>query len=155
MSENYEDLLDRSFNEIPKPKTLPNGSWRLQGRNATIIEPKEAGKSRQVMFVYQATEPMDDVSDTELAALGADYDYGLKPVFVRFWLQEGADYDKLRKHLEKHGIDTSRDGISIKEMLKTEFRGTEVAAYLDKRSFVDGVGEEQEENTATQFTPVS
>lgn len=154
MSENYEDLLDRSFNEIPKPKTLPGGSWRLKGRNASILEPKEAGKSRQVMFVYTATEPMEDVDDDALSALGEGYDYGLKPIFVRFWLQEGADYDNLRKHLAKHGIDVETD-TPVKEILKEQFRGTEILATLDTRSFVNSVGDEQEENTASNFTPVN
>jgi hypothetical protein len=152
MSDNYEDLLDKSFDEIPEPQVLPVGSWRLEGRNATFQAPKEAGKSATVLFVYKAKEPMDDVDEDELAKLGEDYDYGLKPIFVRIWLESGADFDKVRKHLKNHGISLE-GGKSIKDILKEDFRGTEVIASLDKRSFVNGVGEEQEENTATMFVP--
>lgn len=149
MSENYEDLANRSWDEIPEEKLLPTGSWLLRGRNATIQAPKEEGKSPQALFVYEPKGPMDDVSDEELAALGGDYDTSMNRIFVRFWLETGKDYHAVRDHLKKHGVE----GKNLAEAMKN-FKGSEVIAIIGQRSFTDNMGQTKDENTATNFTPV-
>lgn len=147
----YEDILNQSWGDVPEPKTLPNGSWRLKGKSAQFRAPKGQVPAT-AMFIYQAVEPMDDVDEDALRALGENYDYATKPIFFTIWLETGADFDAVRKHLAKHGVDVSTNA-GIKESLKA-FRGKEIVALLDKRTFVNAAGEEKDENTASQFTPV-
>lgn len=148
----YEAILNASFNEIPEVKTLPDGSWKLKARSAKFMPPKEEGNNPLVLFVYSAVEPMDDVNQEDLTALGDDYDYSGNSIFTRFYVESKADWDKVRKHIEKHGVDVTTDE-PVNEVLKG-VKGTEVIAYLKSRSFTNSAGQPSEENTATNFAPV-
>ena len=145
----YEAILNKSWDEIPPVKVLPTGSWLLRGQNATYQEGK-GDNSPSVLFVYKAKEPMEDVSTDDMDALGPEYDVSANRIFVRFFISDNADWDKVRKHLAKHGVDVHT---SISDSLKA-FKGTEVVAYLGTRTYTDNAGEEQEDNTASSFTPV-
>jgi hypothetical protein len=145
---NYEDILETSWDDVPQVKLLPVGSWLLKVRNASFQPPKKEDQSPSVLIVYTAKEPMDDVSDEELAELGEDYDFGENRLFVRFWIETGADKDNLRKHIEKHGIETK--GMTFAETLKA-LKGNEVIAYVAQKSFQNAAGVSVVENTATNF----
>jgi hypothetical protein len=151
MSDNYEDLANRSFDEIPEEKILPTGSWLLKARSGTIQPPKEAGKPETVLLVYTPVEPMDDVDAEEISALhnGSEYDYNMNRIFVRFYLESGRDVRNVREHLAKHGVT---EGKNIKELLKN-FRGTQAVAQVGYRQFQNSLGQTIEENTATNFVP--
>lgn len=151
MSDNYEDILDRGWDEIPEVKPLPVGSWLLKGRNASYQPAKTADKSPSVLFVYEPKEPMDDVDEAGLADLGKDYEYGNNRIFFRKWIETSADWDQVRNHLTKHGVDVK--GSSIKDTLAA-FKGTEVIAYLNHRSFVNAAGESQIDCQPTSFSAV-
>lgn len=146
MAENYEEILNRGWDEVPEVKVLPEGSWLLAGRNAAYKEP-EGDSNPFLMFVYEPKEPMDDVDTDALDELGADYDFSNNRLFFRMWLETSADWDKVRKHLVKHGIDVSG---SIKDSLDA-FKGTEIVSYLEQRSYTDNAGEPQVTNDPTQF----
>lgn len=148
----YKSILKTSWDAIPEPKTLPVGSWLLVGQGATFKAPADDTKSPQILFVYGVKTPMDDVDEGELANLGPDYDYGINKVYARFFVGENSDWHRVRQHLGKHGIDV--EGLSIEETLKA-FRGTEVIAFLDQRTYVNGSGQEVEENNPTSFIPVA
>lgn len=148
----YEDILSKSWDEIPEVQTLPVGSWLLRARNASYQAPKSADASPAVLFVYTAKEPMEDVDSEELSKLGDNYDISANRIFSRFFVQDAADWDNVRKHLAKHGIDTK--GQSIEESLK-QVKGREVIAYLGQRSFTTNAGETKEENTPSNFVPVA
>lgn len=145
----YADILTKSWDEIPEVKTLPNGSYLLRGRNASYQPAKNEDQSPAVLFVYTAKEAMDDVDAEDLEKLGDNYDLGANRVFQRFFVADGADWDNVRKHLSKHGIDAK--GKSIQDSLK-EFKGKEVVAYLSSRTFKTNAGEDKEENVASNFT---
>ena len=147
----YADIVQQSWDEIPEVKVLPAGSWLLRGRNATY-QPAKGEGSPSVLFVYGVKEPMDDVDNAELAKLGTDYDVEANKIFTRFFIGDNSDWDKVRKHLEKHGVTTK--GQSISDSLKG-FQGSQVIAYVDQRSFTNNAGQPQVENTASNFTPVA
>lgn len=149
MSGDYASILKKSWDEIPPVKVLPTGSWLLRGQNATYQEGK-GDNSPTVLFVYKAKEPMDDVSSEEMDALGDNYDVSANRIFVRFFISDNSDWDKVRKHLAKHGIDAKGE---IGDSLKA-FKGSEVVAYLGTRTYTDNAGEEHEDNTASSFTPL-
>ena len=149
--DDYASIVDRSWDSIPPVELLPQGSWLLRGQNATYQAAKGDG-SPSVLFVYKVKEPMDDVTAEDIEKLGQNYDVEANKIFTRFWIGDNSDWDKVRKHLAKHGVDTT--GKSISDSLK-EFKGTEIVAYLDQRSFQNNAGETQEDNVASNFTPVS
>jgi len=145
MAEDYADILDRGWEEIPQVKTLPVGSWLLEGTNASFKAGDDSNDS--IIFVYKAKEPMDDVDTDQLDELGADYDYSDNRIFARLWLETNADWDKVRNHLVKHGIDVSG---KISDSLK-EFKGSQVVSYLDTRTYTNSVGDEVVDNDPVQF----
>lgn len=148
MSETYESILDKQWDDIQKPEVLPVGSWLLQGRNAVHQPAKSADGNERILFVYSVKEPMDDVDEDALEALGADYDYTENRVFASFWLETGRDLDAVRTHLRKHGVDT--EGKTIKESLGA-FKGTQVVSYLDHKTYDNAAGETVQDNNPTSF----
>lgn len=145
----YEDILNQSWDNIPQPKTLPEGSYLLKGRNASFQAGKE-GQSNSFLFVYQVREAMDDVDADKLAELGADYDMENNQVFHKVWVETSVDYDKVRKHLALHGIEAKG---SIADTLKS-FKGSQVIAYLKLRTYLDKSGQQITTNQAEQFAKV-
>jgi hypothetical protein len=146
----YEDILNRSWDDIPEPKVVPVGTWRLKGENATWINAKAADQNDRILFVYSLMEPLSDVDEDDLTALG-DYDYTQNRVFAAFFMETAKDYDAVRKHMRKHGIDCT--GRSMKDTLGA-IKGTEVLAYLDTKTFTNSVGDVENDNDPKQFAPV-
>lgn len=151
MAENYETLLNQSWGEIPEPKTLPPGSWLLKGRNASYMPPKGESSAR-VLFFYTPKSPMDDVDESALNGLGANYDIEDNDIVATFWVEKKKDWAKVRNHLKKHGIEPAND-VPISETLKA-FKGTEVIAYLETKVYTNQQGEAEEQNNPTNFTPI-
>lgn len=149
----YADIADLSWDNIQEPKTLPVGSYLLRASNASFQPAKDADKSPVVMFVYRVKEPMDDVKTEELEELGAEYDITENKVFHRIYIEDGSSWDQVRKHLEKHRVEmVSGEGGVLKTLKK--FKGTEVIAYLEQRSFTRASGEVGIANNATTFAAV-
>lgn len=151
MAEKYEDLLNRSWDDIPEPKLLPAGSWLLRGKNVAMFPPSEEGKPARLAFFYNAKEPMDDVSQAELDALGEDYSFAENDIVKQFFINRNKDWDAVRKHLALHGIDTA--GKSQADTFKA-FGGTEVIAYLGTRTYTNGQGQTVIDNDASSFAAV-
>lgn len=150
-TENYGDILNRSFDDIPESRNAPDGSWLLRGRNAAYMAGKgEDSKGSKVLFFYELKEPMTDVDEESLKALEG-YDISEIDVSATFWADKNKDWDKIRKHLELHGVNTK--GVPITEALKG-FTGTETIGYVTTRTFTNAAGQVVEQNVASQFAPV-
>lgn len=149
MTESYTDILTTSWNELPKPQLLPLGSWLLKGKNAVYFPKKEGeDKNARVAFFYKAVEPMADVLETELEALGPDYDFQMNDLSHQIWIESSADWQKkVYKFLEKHAGWTP--GANPQEALKN-FQKTEVVAYMGERSYVRD-GETVTDNSLSTF----
>lgn len=147
----YNDLLNASWDEIPEQKLTPNGSWLLRGKNASFVAPKGDANGR-VLFVYSPKDPIEVDSDAiaELEAEG--YDVGDNQLFYTVWIERNSDWDKVRKHLAKHGIDDSSQ--TIAQSLKA-FRNTQVVGHVGVRTFTrKGSTETTIENTVDNFAAV-
>ncbi len=147
----YEDILNRSWDEIPEPQLLPVGSWRLKNRGASFMEAKSADQNDRVMFIYTAMEPLQDVDADAIAELG-DYDIGQNKLFFTIWIEGYNDWDAVRKHIAKHNIEVV-PGETPLETFK-RMKGSEVISWLDQRSFVATSGDTVETNDPTQFAKV-
>lgn len=148
----YADILSKSWDEIPETQVLPTGSYLLRARSASYQASKSEEGSPAVLFVYSAKEPMEDVDNEEFEKLGENYDIGANRIFSRFYVNDTADWDNVRKHLAKHGIDTK--GQSIEESLK-QVKGRDVVAFLGQRTFTTNAGETKTENNPSNFVAVA
>lgn len=146
---NYEEILSRSWDDLPEDKVLPEGSWILRGRNATFQKSEGKGGDR-FLFIYQVQEAMDDVDEKALSSLG-NYDVKDKQVFFTMFVQRPNDWKALRAHLAKHGIDVTGN---IQQSLQA-FPGTDVVAYLGTKTFTTKGGDVVTDNDPTQFSALS
>lgn len=148
MPDDYEDILNRSWDDIPEPQLLPDGNWRLKLRNATYQEAKSADKSPVVLFVYTPVEPLDDVDADRLEELGAEYDFTLNRLFQRFYVENGRDWATVKRHVAKHGVDTT--GRSIKESLEV-LKGSTIIGFLAATTYTNAAGEQVRDNEIKNF----
>lgn len=160
--EDYETIGDMSWDDVPEPKTLPKGPWMLQGKNAKRMPGREsdgatAGSSPYVLFFYKAVEPLVEVDDTELEALGSNYDVNINDLTFRIYIETKADYRKVESHLAKHGVVAGVDAAtgkkeSIDATLK-RFKSSKVIGVLGQRTFTDRSGDLRVDNTLSAFFP--
>ena len=158
--EDYETIGDMSWDDVPDPKVLPKGPWVLAGKNAKRMPGRagEDGKSDSspyVLFFYKAVEPLVEVDDDELAALGDEYDVQINDLTFRIYIETKADYRKVEAHLAKHGIvagvsEETGKKESIDATLK-RFKNSRVIGVLGQRTFKDRTGDLRTDNTIGSF----
>jgi hypothetical protein len=147
MADNYDDILDRAWDDLPEPVHL-FGDWVLVGKNAAFMKGENGKKSRQLFF-FGVAEPLD-VDPEFLAELGDEYDLGMNQIVHTIYIDNDRDWNDVRRFLRNVGVDT--EGLSVKESLKA-FTGTRVAASLGVRTYVVN-GEARTDNVASRFTAV-
>jgi len=151
-NETYEDILTSSWDDIPVPQLLPGGSWELKALGATFKKAQSDDKSDQVNFTYEPTDPLSDVSDAALEELGADYDYANNKLFAQFFVANPSDWDRVRKHIIKHGVDLT--GLTLEEGLKA-VRGKRINGHVSTRQYVDKNEESVTVNQVKDFVAVT
>lgn len=146
----FEELANRSWDDIPEPKLLPKGHYKVVGLRIMhrLADPEDEKSKETVTPVYVVKEALDDVPMDALAELGDDYDLTCNKLYPRFWIESDADWGKVRKHLNAIGIDTTGRGMA--ETFKA-FEGSQAYCYLDHRTYKNRDGEMVTENTATGF----
>lgn len=147
----YDDILNRSWDDMPEAGLLPVGSWVITARNGAYLPPKDKTNAR-VIFFYKAKEPMDDVDTDALQSMGittGEYDLSLNEIAYTIWIEGPKDWGKVRDHLAIHGVET--EGMTLKESLKA-VKGADVVAFLDQNSFKRRDGTSVDENKPTSFS---
>jgi hypothetical protein len=148
----YDDILNQSFDDLQDDKILPLGDWVLKLRNAAFIPPKSENSNARVLFFYTPVEPVD-VDETEMGALGEDYDFTENQIVFQVWIEGNRSWRDVKSHLGRHkGVDLT--GGTIRDVLKKGVKGAEVMAYLDERSFENAFGELVTENSPSRFRPL-
>ncbi len=152
----YETILARGWDNIPKPKFLPDGSYRFRCASAKAIQPKTPDGNTRVSIGFEPQEPMEDVDTEALAALGEGYDIAENTIWVTIWLQRATDYAKLRNIMEKCGLNlddyVGKDGFenSLKALKNTECIGVVINGF-DK----DATGAQVPVNKITTFSDLN
>lgn len=157
MSEDYSDLLNMTWDDIPKEQVLPNGPWLLAGKNVAFVRPRKEDQSPKVLFTYKAKEPSPEVNQDELEEMvGSGYDFTINDLNMTFYIESPKDWDKVRVHLEKHGLSLSGRLFDSNGKLSfaRDFRGAEVVADLEQRNWEDDAHQIHWENKLTNFRPV-
>lgn len=156
MSIDYDDLINRTWEDIPEPELLPNGGWMLEGGNVSLIKPKEKGKSSKVLFSYKAKEPVS-VPDDLLEEMG-NYDFSINDLNFTIYLENASDWDKVRKHLELHGIELNKKDRLVNEAGKLsfakDFRGSKVIGDIRDRNYENADGVTIWQNSVSKFQRV-
>ena|ERR1700730_8233370 len=152
MPEKYSEILNRSWDDIPQPKLLPEGTWLLKVRNVQFFPANdERNQPDRVAFFFEAREPMDDVDAKDLAALGEGYSYSINEIAKQFSIFRTGDWEDVRKLLSMLGIETK--GQDQAATFKAA-RGAEVLGYLSQQTFTTKAGETKTLNQPTVFEPV-
>lgn len=146
----FDNILNRQWDDIPEVVLLPSGSYVLRGKNAAYKPATENGNAK-VLFFLIPKEPMDDVSPEALEALGADYDFSSNQIVKTVWIESNRDWATVKDILTKAGVDVEAG--TIQDSLKA-FKGAEVVAYVDQREYTSK-GQTRQENTADSFTALA
>lgn len=151
----YNDILDRTWDDIPEPKLLPGGGWLVVGKTVGLVKPKEDGQSLKVLFTLKAKEPIN-VASEELDELG-DYDITINDLQYTVYVESAADWDKVRKFLGIFGVEMSgrivnEDG---KLSFAKAFNGAEAVAEVGQRNYENKDGDVIWQNTLSKFQKVS
>lgn len=152
----YDDLVNRTWEDIPEPQLLPGGLWLNTGRNAGFMKPREEGQSAKVVFFYKPKEAIQ-VNEEDLAELGDDYDLSINDLTYTIYIESAADWDKVRKHMALHGVTMSGPLFDEngKLALNKKFKGAEVVAEVGQRSYDNDAGETIWQNTMAKFAKVA
>lgn len=152
MADDYESMLERTRAETPTLKLLPVGSYRLKSRGAKFSEAKASDKNDSVMFIYAASEPLEDVDIEQLAALG-DYDIAQNKLFFRIWIESEVDWSNFWKHVDKHGELGLGPDATRKEAMEA-LKSAEIIAWLEQRTFQNKAGDMVDTNDPVNFASV-
>lgn len=148
-NEDLGNILDRTWEDFPEEQTLPDGTYKLVGRNAAYMPPREEGKNGKVVFFFIPKEPVEGgVDEDALASLGDDYDITENEVTTTIWIERNRDWRQVESVLKTLGVDT--DGTTLKEQFK-KVKGKEVLAYVKTQSYDRNDGSKVISNVATQF----
>lgn len=145
----HNEIAKKSWGDIQPPALLPVGCWSLTCRAAKLMPPKKEGGKLQVLFMFEATEPMSDVSDEALAQLGDNWEERVENIAHRPWFESASDMQKVRKLLVKLGV-TNVDELSIEQSLKAAVNGT-VVGYVVQETFTGADGTPGTKNAVSHF----
>lgn len=152
----YDDLLNRTWDDIPEDKLLPGGQWLVAGRNASLVKPKEDGQSLKVLFNLKAKEPVQ-VAQEELDELG-DYDVTANDLTHTIYVEKPSDWNKVFKFLDTFGVPVDRSDPILnadgKLNFSKAFGGAEAIAEIGQRIFTTKDGETGQANTLSKFQKV-
>lgn len=151
MADTYDDILNRSWDEIPAPKLLPDGDYLLKARGGKY-NPAEGNRNARINFGYTVEDAIEIDDPDARAELGENYDFGENDIFHTVWVEKAKDWQGVAKHIRAHGIET--EGMNVQDTLKA-VRDALVIARIGTRSYVKkDTGEEVFENTASNFRAV-
>lgn len=157
MSDDYDDLLNKTWEGIPKPQVLPIGDWLVVGKNAAFIRSKKEGQSNKVLFTTKARQALDNVDEGELEELMASgYDITINDLNHTIYIESDADWNKVRDFLAVFGVELEGRLFDDKGKLafNKAFRGAEAITFLEQRNWEDDAHTVHWDNKMTNFRPV-
>jgi hypothetical protein len=149
MSTNYDDIAKQNWSDIQPPTLLPLGSWELVCRAAKLVPPKSEEQKWQVLFMFQAVEPMEDVSDDALAQLGEGWEDRVENIAYRTFFSTASDKQKVKKLLVRLGV-TNVDELNVETALKAAVNGRAIG-YVQQEHFTTKGGEAGVKNAVSHF----
>lgn len=152
MASDYDEILNKQWDEIPDDVILPDGQYLLRVQRGAYIAPK-GDNSAKVLFFMSVQEPLDDVDTDALNALGDDFDITQNEVVYTVWVEKNRDWKKVARFIDLLGVDTA--GKSILDTLKTGVVGASIVGRLGVRTFENRDGTTGTENSVSDFSAVA
>lgn len=154
MSDNYDEILNRTWEEVPELQLLKTGGWLVKGRSVALIRPKDEGKSLKVLFGFKAEQPVSVAQDL-LDEMG-DYDFTANDLNYTMYVETAADWDKVRKFLDIFGVEVDKkkpiiDSATGKLSFSKDFQGREAIAEISERSYDNDAGQTIWQNQLSKF----
>jgi hypothetical protein len=128
--DDYDDILDKSFSEIPMPKDVPLTNYLATCDGMSFVKPKKEGVSPQVLVFFRLSSPVEALDEDDIAELGTDYNFELNRYARQVWISEGRDWKTVLDILHTLGVDTE-DGLTVKEAMKNA-KGREAVVALKR-----------------------
>lgn len=155
MSQDFEDLLNMTWDDIPVPQTIPDGGWMLAGANVALVKPKDDNGDLKVLFTYKAKSPVSVAQDL-LDEMG-EYDITINDLNYTIYIKSAADWDKVRKHVALHGIELEGALFTADKKLAfaKAFRNAEIVAEVGTRSYENSEGVTVFDNSLSKFQRVT
>lgn len=153
-NDSYDDILNRSFNDIPEnDPLLPDCKAILRIRNATFMPPKgDSGKGAKVLVYMNATEVLEGADEDELTAALGDTPIEEVDVVSQFWADKNRDWRTIKAFLATAGVDVTSGKALIDEL--KDCAGRSVVGDVRTRSYVNAMGVEVTSNEASNFEAV-
>ena len=153
MTVTVEAIRTRMREELKEPKNPPEGTWLNRCKSFSIVASKKEDGDPCALFVYDVTEPQDDVSPVELEVVGDAWEGS--SLFKRFYIQDKRDEWAVWSHIEMHGIDIT-DYSQLAEVEDDKvMENAEVFAFLFEAPRKDGNEDALPYLNGRDFTPVS
>lgn len=153
MTVTFEDLMNMSQDEVPKPRNSPRGHYVLALRGVYKRPPREEGKNGQLSFSYEIVEPCDDVDPAEIEALGEKYSLKDNKISVDFWVGTPADLKRVFDHIALHGVEVEA-GVAV-DVLAKKCINRKVIGYVAPDNYIHQVKGEVIRDKAQGFKPLS
>jgi hypothetical protein len=123
----FQDILDRSVDEIEEPGTLPSGTWRFQIISGKLKEgTRDNGPEAEALFTLKPLEPLDDVNEVELEAFGEQLDGTRAFHKIAIW-DRRSEWDVIR-FLNTAGVELEQ-GAKLGDSVAAS-KNYEVTAYV-------------------------
>lgn len=128
MSElSFNDILDRSVDDVKEPVTLPMGTWRFSIISGKLKKNNtENGPVADYLFTAKPVEATDDVSEVEIDALGEDLE-GTR-VFHKIAIWDRSSEWNVVRFLNTLGYEFEQGDKLSESVAKTN--GSEFMAYV-------------------------
>jgi hypothetical protein len=146
----YEEILQTGWSELPDEQYLPDGSFRFEVISAKVLPPRSEDQSAVAMFALEPKEAMSDVSDDAMAALGEEFDLSDHTIFHKIWLKKPSDWHRLQTLIEKCGVDPKK--YATKEESLKACKRAQIVGYVVTKVFTDkATGAPRQQNEVQSF----
>jgi hypothetical protein len=145
----FEDLLDKSFDDIAEPPLVPTGGWIIQGIGNNY-KPASEGEAAKVNLGFTLVRPTDDVDPEKLAEVGDEWK-GMR-FWKRYTMEGPQDRWAITRDLRTLGVEGSA---SLKEMLRNGklIKGRQAVGVVGVNSYTRANGDRVTESRINSILP--
>lgn len=154
--DDYDKLLQGSWDDIPEDVKLPTGDWLVEGKNIAIFKPREAGKQLRVAAFLTAIEPVD-VDESRLGELPEDFDPSDSEIAYQWFVGKRSDWRRVKAGLEAvFGLELTGEIVTedgkINPEVNRAFKGQRAVAHVTKELVENREGKMEPRNNVTRVS---
>jgi hypothetical protein len=145
----FEDLLDKSFDEVEEPPLVPTGPWIIQGIGNSYKDGSE-GEPAKGNLGFTLVKPTDEVDPDKLAEVGEEWKG--QRFWKRYTFEGPQDRWAVVQDLRALGVEGSA---TVKEMLKNGklIKGRQAIGIVQIDNFTRRSGEKVVQSAIKMILP--